>query len=159
MRRRRLGLLLPALALLVTALLVTACGSSSSSTASGSGAVPSGPVPEADVLPLVTIHGVAAHVSTRAVPLVTSRQQQAFLAQFPAPTRQRVGAALRGPLTAGGPNVVGAVVASGCDVPPGVTATADGQGGVTIEAQEVASPLPECLVPVTTVALVDLPVD
>jgi hypothetical protein len=154
MRRRRLGLLLPTLAL-----LVTACGSSSSSTASGSGAAPSGPVPTADVLPLVTIHGVAAPVSTRAVPLTTSRQQQAFLTQFPAPTRQRVSAALRGPLAQGGSNVVGAVVASGCDVPPGVTATVDGQGGVTIEAQEVASPLPECLIPVTTIALVDLPAD
>lgn len=153
MRRRRLGLLLPALAL-----LVSACGSSSSSAASGPGAVPSGTLPEADVLPLVTIHGVAAHVSTRAVPLATSRQQQAFLAQFPPPTRRRVSAALRGPLAHGGSNVVGAVVASGCDVPPGVTATADGQGGVTIEAQEVASPLPECLIPVTTVALVDLPI-
>lgn len=109
------------------------------------------------MLPLVTLHGVAAHVSTRAVPLATNRQQQAFLAQFPAPTRQRVSAALRGPLAQGGPNLVGAVVASGCDVPPGVTATADGRGGVTIEAQEVASPLPECLIPVTTIALVDLP--
>jgi len=50
--------------------------------------------------------------------------------------------------------------------PPGLTrpsgythvvVSSDGQGGVTIVAREVPSPLPECLVPVTTVALVELP--
>ena len=155
MRHRRLGTLVAALAL-----LVAGCGSSSSTDASPPAGIPSGPIPDAQVLPLVTIHGVAAHVSTRAVPLTTPRQRQAFFQQFPgAMVRQRVRGALRGPLQQGGSNLVGAVVASGCDVPPGVTATADGQGGVTIVAQEVASPLPECLIPVTTVALVNLPVD
>ena len=153
MRHRRLG---PLLALL--ALLVGGCGSSSSGTASGPGGASSGPIPAAQVLPLVTLHGVAAHVSTSAVPLATAAQQRAFLEQFPgAMVRPRVRAALRGPLEQGGANLYGAIVASGCDVPPGVTATTDGQGGVTIVAQEVASPLHECLIPVTTVALVSLP--
>ncbi|MFZ2015225.1 MAG: hypothetical protein WAV00_15515 [Nocardioides sp.] len=156
MRHRRLGPLLAALTLL--ALLIGGCGSSSSGTASGPGGASSGPIPADQVLPLVTIHGVAAHVSTHAVPLATTAQQRAFLEQFPgAMVRPRVRAALRGPLEQGGAHLYGAVVASGCDVPPGVTATADGQGGVTIVAQEVASPLHECLIPVTTVALVSLP--
>ena len=47
--------------------------------------------------------------------------------------------------------LVGAVVAIGCDVPPGVTVReAD---GLVITPKKVVSPLKECLVAVTTVAL------
>jgi hypothetical protein len=110
------------------------------------------------VLPLVAVHGVAGDVSAQAVPLGTPAQVAAFVEQFPrAVVQQRVRGALRDALAHRGPNVVGTVVASGCDVPPGVVVTADGRGGVTIVAKDVASPLPECLVPVTTVALVHLP--
>jgi len=156
MRRRRLGLLLAA-----AALAVAGCGSSSSTTATAPpSAMPSGPVPGARVLPLVAIHGVAGPVSALAMPLATPAQQAAFVQQFPgAVVQKRVRGALRGALEHRGSNIVGAVVASGCDVPPGVVVTADGAGHVSIVAREVASPLPECLIPVTTVALVDLPAD
>jgi hypothetical protein len=156
MRRRRLGLLLA-----TAAVALTGCGSSSSpATATGPRPLPSGPIHDARVLPLVAMHGVAGPVSTQAMPLVTPAQQAAFVRQFPgALVQRRVRGALRGPLQHRWSNVVGAVVASGCDVPPGVVVTADGRGGVTIVAKEVPSPLPECLIPVTTVALVDLPVD
>lgn len=154
-----LGLLLAAVALVAT----TGCGSASSSVASGcpSGPncdpAPAGPIPGATVLPLVTLHAVAGHVS-EAMPLDTPAQVDAFVQQFPgALVQKRVRGALRAPLAGAGPHVVGAVVASGCDVPPGVVVTADGHGGVSIVAREVPSPLPECLVPVTTVALVSLP--
>lgn len=157
--RSRPGLL-PGVLLAAAALVVGGCGSSSSTTASGPGAPSSGPIPDAQVLPLVTLHGVAGHVSTQAVPLGRPAQVAAFVEQFPAAVVQkRVRGVLEDALAHSGSNVVGAVVASGCDVPPGVVVTADGKGGVTIVAREVASPLPECLVPVTTVALVDLPVD
>jgi len=116
-----------------------------------------GPIPGARVLPLVTIHAVAGHVSP-AMPLDTPAQVDAFVRQFPgALVQKRVQGALRRALADGGSHVVGAVVASGCDVPPGVVVSSDGEGGVTIVAREVPSPLPECLVPVTTVALVELP--
>jgi hypothetical protein len=46
-----------------------------------------------------------------------------------------------------------AVVSIGCDVPPGVTVQKL-EDGVAIVPREVPSPLPECLAPVTTVALV-----
>jgi hypothetical protein len=154
---RRTLLLAP---LAIVALVAAGCGSSSSSTASGPVALPSGPVPGAEVLPLVAIHGVSAQVSDRAVPLGTQAEQTAFVEQFPgALVQKRVRGALRGALEHTGPNLVGAIVASGCDVPPGVAVTSDGRGGVTIVAEEVASPLPECLIPVTTVALVNLPAD
>ena len=53
---------------------------------------------------------------------------------------------------------VAAVVALGCDVPKHVDVqrTAD---GLQVTAQPVASPLPECLAPVTTVAVVAVPSD
>jgi len=149
----RLGLLLAA-----AALVVTGCGSSSSTTASQPDAASSGPIPGATVLPLVTVHGVAARPSTQAAPLGSPAEVARFLAQFPADAlRKRVQLTLAPALAKAGPDVYGAVVASGCDVPPGVTVTADGRGGVRIVPDDVASPLPECLVPVTTIALVELP--
>jgi hypothetical protein len=154
----RLGLLLAAFAL-----VATGCGSSSSSTATEPNQAEShpssGPIDGAHVLPLVAIHAIAGRVSGVARPLGTPAQVASFVAQFPPTQRQRVQGALEPALRKAGPNVVGAVVASGCDVPPGAVVSADGQGGVQITAQEVASPLPECLVPVTTVALVELPGD
>jgi hypothetical protein len=156
----RLGLLLAS-----AALVATGCGASSSTTAtdpSQSASRPSaGPIENAHVLPLVPIHAVAGQVSEQAVPLGTPAQLTAFVQQFSAPlVEQRVRSALEPALGQAGPDVVGAVVASGCDVPEGVTVTADGSGGVRIIAQKASSQPPrECLVPVTTVALVDLPSD
>jgi hypothetical protein len=46
-----------------------------------------------------------------------------------------------------------AVVSIGCDVPPGVVVQ-EVAGRVAIVPMKVASPLPECLAAVTTVALV-----
>lgn len=52
--------------------------------------------------------------------------------------------------------LMGAVVAVGCDVPPEVFVT-QGEGGYDVRAGKVASPLPNCLVPVTTIAVVEVP--
>ena len=49
------------------------------------------------------------------------------------------------------------MVALGCDVPPGAVVALDANGDVQITAEEVASPLPECLAPVTTVAIATVP--
>ena len=49
--------------------------------------------------------------------------------------------------------VAGAVVAIGCDVPPGVTVQRAGDG-IEITPLAVTAPKPECFAPVTTVALV-----
>jgi hypothetical protein len=53
--------------------------------------------------------------------------------------------------------VFGAVIAVGCDRPPGADVVVDGSGRVQILPHEVASPLEECLVAVTTVAIADVP--
>lgn len=47
-----------------------------------------------------------------------------------------------------------AVVAIGCDIPPGVTITR-GDAGIEIVVEKVLEPLSECLAPVTTVAVVE----
>ena len=52
--------------------------------------------------------------------------------------------------------LMGAVVAVGCDVPQGVTVT-EGEAGYEIHAEKVAEPLPECFAPVTTIAVVEVP--
>jgi len=48
--------------------------------------------------------------------------------------------------------LVGAVVALGCDVPPGVAVTQT-PGGLEVTADKVAKPKQECFAPVTSVAL------
>ncbi len=58
--------------------------------------------------------------------------------------------------TEGSGQVYGAVVAVGCDVPPGVSVAADGDGW-RITPEAVTSPRGECYAPVTTVALVRVP--
>jgi hypothetical protein len=55
-----------------------------------------------------------------------------------------------------GQALVAAVVGIGCDVPPSVTITETG-GGVEITPDKVASPLPECFAPVTSVAMALVP--
>lgn len=60
---------------------------------------------------------------------------------------------------ADGHRLMAAVVALGCDVPPGVTVTGapDDSGTWTVTPDKVAAPLQECLAPVTTIAVVDVP--
>lgn len=50
--------------------------------------------------------------------------------------------------------LLGAVVAVGCDVPPGIAAVTRTDQGLVLIPQKVADPLPECFAAVTTVALV-----
>jgi hypothetical protein len=68
----------------------------------------------------------------------------------------RVKAAARQAATSGH-LVYGAVVAVGCDRPPGAVVSLDAKGQVQITAEEVASPLQECLAAVTTVAVATVP--
>jgi hypothetical protein len=56
-------------------------------------------------------------------------------------------------------HLVAQVVAVGCDRPPGVDVMRNPDGSVSLLPHEVASPLQECLAPVTTVAIAVLPQD
>jgi hypothetical protein len=151
--RRTLGALLAAAALLGTA----GCGSSSSSTTAGPDTPTPGPIQGAKVLPLISVTGGGGRVSTSAVLLDSAAHLRGFTQQFRPPTMAgHVAAAVR-QAKASGYLVYGAVVAIGCDRPPGAVVSLDADGQVQITAEEVASPLPECLAPVTTVAIATVP--
>ncbi len=135
----------------------SACGSSGSSTAAGPDSPGPGPVPGAHVLPLISMTGGGGRASTRATLLDTGAHLRAFTGQFgpPAMKHQVIQAVARARQS--GYLVFGAVVAIGCDRPPGAVVSLDGDGQVQIVPKEVASPLPECLAPVTTVAIATVP--
>ena len=158
--RLRLGLLLAPL-LVLTALVAAACGSSSSSTTAedpGPSTPPSssGPVtpPGADVH-LISLTGAGGQPSGTATPLNTPEQIAAFSKQFRSGAMEHRIKALTA--HAGDDDVQGAVIAVGCDRPPGAAVQVDGSGTVTITPYDVESPLEECLVAVTTVAIAVIP--
>jgi hypothetical protein len=151
--RRTLGALLATAALLTTA----GCGSRTSSTAAGADSPSPGPVTGAHVLPLLSVTGGDGTVSTSATLLDTKAHIRAFTQQFRPPTMAaRVKAAVQ-QAAATGYLVYGAVVAVGCDRPPGAVVSLDADGQVQITGEEVASPLQECLAAVTTVAIASVP--
>jgi hypothetical protein len=158
--RRTLGTLVTTAALALTA----GCGSGTTSSTAADPDHPSpdgpsaGPVAGAKVLPLISQTGGGGKgVSTHAVLLDSKAQVAAFTKQFRLPgLGGRVSEAAADAARSGHP-VYGAVVAIGCDVPPGAVVELDAEGQVEITPMQVASPLPECLAPVTTVALATVP--
>jgi hypothetical protein len=152
--RRTLGALLSCAVLSA----VAACGSAtSSSTASG----PDSPSPGSEVpgarTVLLSQTAAGGEVSAVARILDSPGSLARFTAQFRGqglPQRVRQAADRLG---GGGHVVVGAVVAVGCDRPLGVDVVYGQNSTVQLLPHEVASPLPECLAPVTTVALASVP--
>lgn len=151
--KRTLGSLLATGALLVTA----GCGSSTSSTANAPNSPAPGPVTGAHVLPLISQTGGGGRVSTNASLLGTKTQVQAFTQQFRQPGLGHQITAAVAQARQSGHLVFGAVIAIGCDRPPGADVSLDSSGDVQIVPREVASPLPECLAAVTTVAIASVP--
>lgn len=150
--RRPLGALLASAALVATA----GCGSSSS-TSTGPDSPSPGPIAGAHVLPLISLTGGGGRVSTTATLLDTPSHVRGFGAQFRSPALGHQVAAAVARARQSGHLVYGAVIAVGCDRPPGADVALDDSGDVTITPRPVASPLPECLAPVTTVAVATVP--
>jgi hypothetical protein len=144
--------------LVATATLLAGAGcGASSSTVAGADTPSPGPVTGAQVLPRISVTGGGGRVASSATLLDTSAHIRAFTGQFRAPAMAvRVAAAVQ-QAAASGHIVYGAVVAVGCDRPPGADVSLDADGRVQITAQEVPSPLQECLAPVTTVAIASVP--
>jgi hypothetical protein len=151
--RRTLGTLFATTALVATA----GCGSATSSTTAGPDSPSPGPATGAHVYPLISMTGGGGRVSRVASELDTPAQVQAFTSQFrvPAVTHQIMATLKKAEPS--GHLLFGAVIAIGCDRPPGADVVLDGSGRVQIVPHEVASPLPECLAAVTTVAIVSVP--
>ena len=151
--RRPLGSLLASAALVATA----GCGSSSSSTSAAPDSPSPGPSAGAGVLPLISLTGGGGRASTTATLLDTPSHVRGFGTQFRSPALAHQVAAAVARARQSGYLVYGAVVAVGCDRPPGAEVDLDASGNVTITPRPVASPLPECLAPVTTVAVAAVP--
>jgi hypothetical protein len=163
--RRTLGTLTAALVTGTALALTAGCGSSSSSIAmdpasdpAGNPSLTPGPVEGAHVLPLISMTGIGGHASTTAVPLNSASDITRFVRQFPSPlTQKRLRRAIVAAPSTPGHDVVGQVVAIGCDRPPGVTVMVNKDGRVELVPHEVASPLEECLAAVTSIAIAVLP--
>ena len=154
--RRSLGTLLAAATLAVTA----SCGSAGSSTGTAGGGqdgpTPGTAVPGARTV-LVSQTAAGGRPSESATLLETAGQVSAFTSQFRGPgLRLQVQQAVDR-LSKTGHVIVGSVVAVGCDRPPGVDVVYGEDTTIRLLPHEVASPLQECLAPVTTVAVASVP--
>lgn len=157
--RHRLGVLLGVL--LAAALLTAGCGSSGSSTAAQDPGASSSPPSSAPTTPAgAKVHLIsltaAGGVPGPATPLNTPEQVAAFTEQFRMPAMQNRIEAFTSQVGSGN-DVQGAVIAVGCDRPPGAAVTVDASGAATITPYDVESPLPECLAAVTTVGIAVIP--
>jgi len=106
---------------------------------------------------LISMTGAGGRVSSTGSPLETPAQVHGFTRQFRVPAMAHRVADAAARAEQDGHLTFGAVVAIGCDRPPGVDVVLDASGNVQILPREVASPLPECLAAVTTVAVVSVP--
>ena len=151
--RRTLGPLL--LAVLLTTGLAAGCGTGDGTATdrTSSSPTPTGAA-SPETIGLIGQSNGGGRVDAHATVLDDPAAVSAFSRQFRTDAvRHRIEAAIGKAHLSSGRTVVGAVVSIGCDVPPGVDVQGTGDA-LTITPKEVASPLEECLVPVTTVALV-----
>jgi hypothetical protein len=152
--RRTLGPA-PALTLLALALL-GGCGSRS---AGPDRAADPTQAPGARQVALVSQTAAGGRVSARPVRLGAPASVDRFTAQFRGDAlAAKVAAAVRRADVPASRVLLGAVVAVGCDVPPGVRVEGSG-ADLGITALPVRSPKQECFAPVTTVAVVSVPAD
>ena len=141
--------------MLLTAGLAAGCGNGDGTATdrASSTTTPTGTAPP-ETIGLIGQSGGGGGVDEHATVLDDDAAVAAFSRQFRTDAvRHRIEAAIRKAHLSSGRTVAGAVVSIGCDVPPGVDVQGTGDA-LTITPKEVASPLQECLVPVTTVALV-----
>jgi ABC-type glycerol-3-phosphate transport system substrate-binding protein len=147
--------------LLALVLLLAGCGESSSSEAVESpthSPTFSDPGPsEPLTVAIVSETAAGGEVDPVAVPVESDQDRQAFAAQFEqGEIVGKIGAAIGSATIPDAYEVVGAVVAIGCDVPTDVTAT-QGPDGWTLEPVMPSKTMQECFAPVTSVALVAVP--
>lgn len=161
--RRLLGTLPP---LLVLTLGLTACGSDDDGPSRATDENPpatetiSPTTPEAspDVLyvekrVIAIVHQTAAGgtVTEEAVPIGNDAELDDFVAQFRTPGMREQ---IAGALDASAAEPYAAVISIGCDVPPGAEVEGTDEGTYLVTPHKVPDPLPNCLAPVTSVAVI-----
>jgi len=164
--RRTLGQSL-ALAVLGAACL-TGCGSGAGTASDHADAPASGSAaasasdsassqPDVTRVALVSQTAAGGRVGEQPVRLDSPAAVHRFTAPFRGGTLAgKVAAAVRRAEVPSGRVLLGAVVAVGCDIPPGVRLVGSGPG-LRLVATPVRQPKQECFAPVTTVAVVSVP--
>jgi len=110
-----------------------------------------------ELVEMITETAAGGTVAEAAVPLSDDAAVQEFAAQFETEAMAtRLQDAVDKTDVPDDMLLYGAIVAIGCDSPSDVHVTSTDQG-LVITAQKVASPMPECFAPMTTVALVLVP--
>jgi ABC-type glycerol-3-phosphate transport system substrate-binding protein len=151
--------------LLAALVLLAGCGDSTSDSASdpasqpSSATTPDEPTESAapQTIAIVSQTAAGGEVDLNAVPVDDEAALQAFAAQFDqGGLEEKIAAAVASATVPEGYTVMGAVVAIGCDVPPGVSVE-PGPDGWVVTPHKVPSPLQECFAPVTSVAIVAVP--
>lgn len=143
----------------IVVVLLTACGGEDRDRADDSATRTPTDASEPKVVEIVSGSAAGGEVVAEATVIASNRDLTRFLTQFDSPSfagdlTEAVDAVALEP-----DRVVGlAVIAIGCDVPPGATVTAE-DGAYVVMPAKVVSPHIECLVPVTSVAVLDLPAD
>ena len=103
---------------------------------------------------MVTETGVGGEVDAQAMPLGDIVAVQGFSTQFTDEAmKTRLTNILDSLKIPDGKALYAAVVAVGCDVPPGVVVTST-DSGLEIKAQPIPTPQKQCVAPMTSVALV-----
>lgn len=140
------------LLLLLLVLVLSGCGTARHQS-SNDGVVQ----PPPKVLDLVSMTGANGTVSVEPAPLTPARDLARFTSDFRGDAlRHQIQAVLDKRSVSDAMYAAGAVIAVGCDVPPGADVVTT-NSGYQVVPKEVASPREECLAPVTTVAIVALP--
>jgi ABC-type glycerol-3-phosphate transport system substrate-binding protein len=151
--------------LLAALVLLAGCGDSTSDSASdpasqsSSTTAPDEPTPTAapQTIAIVSQTAAGGEVDLNAVPVDDEAALQEFAAQFDqGGLEEKIAAAVAGATVPEGYTVMGAVVAIGCDVPPGVSVE-PGPDGWVVTPHKVPSSLQECFAPVSSVAFVAVP--
>lgn len=155
-------ILLPALGALL-ALTLASCGEEAEVPSGEEPRTPSPTAPaspgsdsdsDSDVVALLSASDAGGTTSRSLTPVGTAAELDTFVSQLDgAELVERV--RTEATTTSYQGELHAAVVAVGCDVPPGVVVT-EGEDGYEVTPQKVVDPLGTCLVPVTTVALVAL---
>jgi hypothetical protein len=158
--RHTLGILVATTALLLTA----ACGDDGPDTASDQPTEPEKsqptqtptqkPTQSSEVVAILSSSAAGGHASKAAVDVGTSAGIDRLVANLRGNAlANQVRAKVAATDIPAGQRLMGAVVSVGCDVPTGVSVTG-GAGGVHLQPMFTGERLPECLVPVTSIALV-----